>query len=309
MKDPSAEQAGQRARLPRKKPFRRLVTSIREGDEQKVEAAILQLSRSRRIFAPLALIVGSFVLLFSALRLLVTNWRLMLIQALPAMLIWAVTLDLKAHVLRGHAFHVVPGPLLAVVFGGVVLLTICAFFLNAAFAFAISRPGPPQLRDGFVQARDHAVAVAGWGAATGVALGVAAVLAPRWGPGWFTLLLGIVLGFMMVCYVAVPARLAGVPTPKAAKGAGSGRDRLAATAISGVFGAIVCAPPYVISRLGIALLGSDTLFWLAVTLLVVGLMLQAGATGAVKAVKVSAKLLAGQSSPRPDGQSVSVPPG
>jgi hypothetical protein len=47
-------------------------------DERKVEEAVLQLARTRRIFAPLALAVGAFVMLFNGLRLLVTNWRLML---------------------------------------------------------------------------------------------------------------------------------------------------------------------------------------------------------------------------------------
>ena len=57
------------------------------------------------------------------------------------------------------------------------------------------------------------------------------------------------------------------------------------------------------------LLGSSALFWLGVAILVVGLMLQAGVTGAVKAVKVSAKLLTGQPQDTSDGPSASVPGG
>jgi hypothetical protein len=289
----TAERTRRRTHLPLEQLLRRLIVAIREGDEQTVENAALQLSNTRRIFAPLALAVGALVMLFSGLRLLVTNWRLMLVQVLPAMLIWAVTIDLKAHVLHGKAFHIIRGPLLALVFAGVVLLTIAAFFLNAAFAFAISGPGSPQLRTGFEQARAHAVPVLWWGAGTGLALGVAAVLGPRWGLSWYTVALGIVLGFMMVCYVAVPARIAGMPTGKTAKAAQSGRDRLMAAAVSGALGAIVCGPPYALARIGLILLGSQTLFGLGLALLVIGLMLEAGATGAVKAVKVSAKLLVG----------------
>ncbi|HTQ93054.1 MAG TPA: hypothetical protein VMK84_26540, partial [Streptosporangiaceae bacterium] len=62
-----------------------------EPRRDKVEAALLRLAKTRRIFAPLALAVGAFVMLFNGLRLLVTNWRLMLVQALPAMWIWAAT--------------------------------------------------------------------------------------------------------------------------------------------------------------------------------------------------------------------------
>jgi hypothetical protein len=290
------------------KNLRRLIVSIREDDTQTVEEAILQFSRRRRIFAPLALAVGAFVMLFSGLRLLVTNWRLMLVQILPAMLIWAVTLDLKAHVLYGKQFQMIRGPLALALFAGVVLLTIAAFFLNAAFAFAISRPGAPRVAIGLTEARRHA-AIAYWGAGTGIALGVATVLAPRWGLGWFTVLVGIVLGFMMVCYVTVPAQIVGVRTAKAADSSRTGRDKLAGAAVTGTFGAIVCAPAYVIARVGIVLLGSDRLFGVGVALVVVGLILHAGSTGAVKAVKVSAKLLAGQPRPAPGGRSASIPGG
>jgi hypothetical protein len=50
---------------------------------------------------------------------------------------------------------------------------------------------------------------------------------------------------------------------------------------------------------GIVLLGSSALFPLGVALLAIGLMLDAGATGAVKAIRVSAKLLAGRSPDTP----------
>src|SRR5690349_17048998 len=65
-----------------------LVRAIEDNDDAKIEAAILRLSQSRRVFAPLAFAVSAFVLLFQGLRLLVSNWRLTLVQILPAMWIW-----------------------------------------------------------------------------------------------------------------------------------------------------------------------------------------------------------------------------
>ena len=91
----------------------------------------------------------------------------------------------------------------------------------------------------------------------------------------------------MVCYVAVPSRLIGMK-PVQFK-----RDKLTATAVGGAVGAVVCTPPYALGRIGLLMLGSHTLFILGVILLAVGLTLQAGATGAVKTVKMSAKLLSG----------------
>ena len=80
-----------------------LVRAIGEGDEAMVKAAVLQLSSRRRIFAPLGMAVGAFVMLFEGLKLLFFNWRLTLVQVLPAMWIWAAMLDLKAHVFHGKS--------------------------------------------------------------------------------------------------------------------------------------------------------------------------------------------------------------
>jgi len=266
---------------------RALIRAIREDDEAEVEAAILALSRTRRIFAPLVFAVGAFVMLFQGLRLLFSNWRLTLVQVVPAMWIWLAFLDLKAHVFKGHEFQDWHGPLALLLIVVIALVTAAAFYLNAVFAFAISQPGEPKIRPAFSLVRRNLAVVLGVGLAVGLALGVSAIVVPRWGHPWFALSLGIVVGIIMLTYVTVPARIVGLrPT-------GSRRDKLAAAVIGGTLGAIVCTPPYVIGRIGILLLGSDPLFALGVLLLVVGLMLQAGATGAVKAIKVSAKLAAG----------------
>ena len=99
--------------------------------------------------------------------------------------------------------------------------------------------------------------------------------------------MSIVVGVMMVCYLAVPSRIIGV------KPAQSRRDKLVAGAVSGTLGAVVCTPPYLLGRIGLLMLGSHALLVPGVVLLTLGLTLQAGATGAVKAIKMSATLLAG----------------
>jgi hypothetical protein len=266
---------------------------IREGDDARVEAIVVQLSRRRRILAPLALAVGAVAMLFHGLRLLLFNWRLTLVQVLPAMWIWATMLDLKLHVLHGESFRVIRGPVLIPIMAGVVAITAASFFLNAVFAFAIARPGPPEIRPAFAKARSHMGVVLCWGVAVGLLLGFSTVIVVRWGLGWFVLSLSIVLGIMMVCYVAVPARLIGVKTTR------SRRDKVTAAAVGGALGAVVCTPPYLLGRVGILMLvgWSHALFILGIILLCVGGALEAGTEGAVKAVKVSAKLVTGH---RPD---------
>jgi hypothetical protein len=266
---------------------RSLVDAIQRDDEAAVEAAVLALSRSRRIFAPLVFGLGAFVMLFNGLRLLFSNWRLTLVQVLPAMWIWIVMLDLKVHVFKGQEFRTWYGFSALALVVALALVTAASFFLNAVFAFAISQSGSPEIRPAFAAARRHLPVVLGVGLTVGLALGVSAIVVPRWGVWWFGLSLGIVIAVMMLTYVTVPSRLVGIrPT-------GSRRDKLAATVIGGTLGALICTPPYVLGRIGILLLGSHVLFALGVVLLALGLILQAGATGAVKAIKMSAKLARG----------------
>jgi hypothetical protein len=195
-------------------------------------------------------------------------------------------------VVKAHDFPTWLGPAALALVALIALITTACFFLNAVFAFAITQPGEPQIRPGFALARRHLPIVLGAGLIVGVALGFSAIVVPRWGDPWFGLSMGVVVGVMMLTYVTVPARIVGVrPT-------GSRRDKLAASVVGGALGVLICTPPYLIGRIGILLLGSHVLFALGVALLAVGLALQAGATGAVKAIKMSAKLAAGEVRPQ-----------
>ncbi len=267
---------------------RRLVRAIQDSDESAVEEAVLRLSRSRRLFAPFALAVGAFVMLFEGLKLLFSNWRLTLIQVLPAMWIWAAMFDLKAHVLYGKSFHVVTGPARILIVLAITAVTMASFFLNAVFAFAIAAQGPPLIHPAFRQARSHLSVILGSGAVVGACLGLSTGVLVRWGLWWFALSLSIVIAVMMVAYVAVPSRLVGIKT------AHPQRDKLAASAMGGVIGAVVCTPPYLLGRAGLLMLGSRVLFIPGIVVFLAGLTLQAGTTSAVKAVKMGARLMPGR---------------
>ena len=268
-----------------------LVRAIQDNDEANIEEAILRLSQTRRVFAPLAFAVGAFVMLFNGLRLLVTNWRLTFVQILPAMWIWLAMVDLKAHVLHGKSFTVLRGPVLIPLGLLIIAITAASFFLNAVFAFAVSRPGRPEVRPAVARAREHLRPIIVSGAVVGALLAFSTIVVTRWGRPWFTISLGIVVGVMMVCYVAVPARLIGAKPPKQSK-----RDKLLGTAVGGALSATVCTPPYVLGRLGILALGSSAVvvFIIGIFALALGVTLQAGATGAVRAIKMSATLAAAQ---------------
>ncbi len=264
----------------------RLVNVIRGSDEQDVEEALLQLSQSRRWLAPLALIIGAFLMLFQGLKLLITNWRLTLVQIVPAMWIWIAMLDIKIHLMHGHQFNVLKGPILIPPILAVTLITAASFYLNGVFAFAISVPGAPEIRPAFAKANHHLKTILAWGCAIGLALSFSSLIATRWGKWPFAISQSIVVGIMMVTYLAVPARMVGVDTKKRSR-----RDTLAASAVGGAVGAVVCSPPYMLGRLGILMLGWKYVFWPGVIIIIIGAALQTGVTSAVKAVKFSAKLV------------------
>jgi len=288
-------------RATRREQFGQFVRAVRESDLATADDVILRLSRSRRWLAPLAVLVGAFAMLFVGIKLLFTNWRLTLIQLLPAMWIWAAMFDLKAHLLHGRTFHVLRGPIVIPLVLAVAVVTAASFYLNAVFAYSIAEEGPPSIRPAFARAWSRRMAIGVPGLAIGVLLGLSTVVVTRWGPFWFGLCLGSVVAIMMVCYVAVPARLIGMKTSY------SRRDKLAASAVGGVVGAVVCTPPYLLGRLGLIMLGSQALFVPGLIVFSVGLTLQAGATSAVKTVKMSAKLVSGRPRPGADSQS-RIPP-
>jgi hypothetical protein len=253
---------------------------------------VVRLSQSHRMLTPLALVVGGFAMLFTGLKLLLSNWRLTLVQILPAMWIWFAMYDLKAHALHGKSFSVLRGPILIPIVLAIAAITAASFFLNAVFGFAIVQSGSPKIRPALEQARSHLKLILGWGAAVGLLLGLSTTVVTRWGRPWFGISLSVAIGVMMVCYVAVPSRLIGV-TPVSSR-----RDKLTATAVGGALGTVICTPPYLLARVGILMLGSKVLFIPGIAVLTVGATLHAGATGAVKTVKMSAKLAA-PDHPRP----------
>lgn len=270
--------------------IRSLIRAIEENDERKVEEAVLRLSRRHRALAPLGLAIGAFAMLFDALKLLVSNWRLTLVTVLPAMWIWVAMYDLKAHVLHGKQFNVLRGAVLIPLNLTIVAITVACFFLNAVFAYAIAER-PAEVRPALRRARTRLTPIVVSGAIVGLLLGFATTVVPRWGHPWFALILGVVVGLMMLSYVAVPARLIG------GKPQLSRRDSISASVAGGVLSATVCTPPYLMGRIGVLLLGTKVLWIVGIVLIAVGVPLQAGATGAVRAIKMSVKLTGTRSPP------------
>ena len=266
--------------------------AIRRGEEAAILAALERAARSHRLLAPFVFAVGGVAILLAGIRLLLVNWRLTVIQLLPAIWLWAAMYDLRLHLLHEDSAISLGGAGLVPVGLLITAVTAACFYLNAVFGFAVAAPGTPSVRVGIDGARRHLRPVLAWGVGFGVVLAVCATALARGERLWFTLALGIVVGLMMVAYVAVPARLVGAPAARRSR-----RDRLSAGAIGAALGVMVSAPPYLLGRIGLLLIGSPILRIPGFILFAIGITLQVGATGAVRAVKMGAKLAPGAAGP------------
>ncbi len=232
-----------------------LIRAIQENDASAIEQAVLRLSQSRRIFAPLAFAVGAFVLLFDGLRLMISNWRLLIVQILPAMWIWLAMFNLKIHVLHGHQFRVIRGPVLIPLVLLVTAITIACFYLNAAFAFAIGQERrPPEVRPALRDARQpHAHDRRDRGDRRTAARVLDADRHP--------------LGPSVVRDQPRDRDRAADDLLRRRAGAAdrgvnpyrSRREKLMTSAVGGAIGATVTAPPYLMGRIGLLMLGSKVL--------------------------------------------------
>lgn len=265
-----------------------LVHAIVAADPIAIEAGLRRLGESRRTLAPLAWAAGTLVLMLAGVKLLVLNWRLLLIQLVPAVVVWLAMWDLKQHFLHHTEFRDVSPLLLVGCAVGVVLLTTAAIWCNTVFAFAIDAPGPPLIGPALREANQCRRTILAAGAVVGIGLAVAVVVVPRVGSLWlFGAVLGSVVAVMLVAFVLVPARLIGLQRQRLPL-----TERVGQLAAQGALSALAMTPGVLLSRIGLVFLGLDHLHLLGIVALTVGTGLYAAAMSSVKAVKLSVKLTA-----------------
>jgi len=258
-----------------------LIGAVRDADPSQVQAALEDLGSSRRLLAPLGYVAGGFALLFDGLKLLVLNWRLTLIEALPAVWIWLTLWDLKAHFVRGKEFYIVRGPMAFVVALVVVAVAVTSFACNAIFAFAVAGPQPPRIRPAFDKMLGHRRLILGWGVGIGLAHATSTVFVARLGLIPFTVALGTVFVVMSVTFVSVPAQLIGYAKQKE-----SVKQKVSRTAVGGALSALLTSPGLLLNRLGLLMFGVRALQIPAMIVFSIGVALQAAATSGAKAVKL-----------------------
>ena len=135
----------------------RLVAAARavaDAEPGRIEATVMHFSGTRRYLAPVAWATGTLVLVVRGLKLLLLNWRLTLIELVPAVWVWIALWDLKRHGLRAEPLrHFTPGQVLLGL-GIAMGFSIAAFWCNTIFGFAITHQ-PPLIGLAIEQARPY----------------------------------------------------------------------------------------------------------------------------------------------------------
>jgi hypothetical protein len=263
----------------------RMAQTVADADATRIELAAQQLGESRRYLAPVAWAAGALVLLVRGIKLLLLNWRLLLIELVPAAWVWFIMWELKQHALRGAPFRQITLGGMALAAVASVVLTVISFWCNTVFGYAISNPSP-EIAPAVRQARAHRVAIAAAGTGVGLVIALAVAGIPRIGstPLYIAALSGV-LGLLLVSLVAVPARLIGRQRSKLPPKQSFGR-----WAAGSALSAVAMTPGLLLDRLGIILLGVPGLHVVGLLLLSVGAALYAAGLSSVRAVKLTMKL-------------------
>ena len=267
-------------------PFRsivKLATAVRDADPAEVEAQVVQLSGTRRWLTPLGYVAGTLALIVAGIKPLFKNWRLTLIELVPAAWVWFSMWNLKSHVLDGRSVHHFHGYVEALGFLLMVAAATIAFYCNAIFAFSISGEQPPRIGPAARQAATHMKAISLWGLGFGTAHAVVSFVVAPLGKPWYSLSLLVVLAAMLVSFVAVPAALAGLKEQRTSS------QKVGYAAVGGALAAVAATPGFIFDRAGLLLMGVPSLRIVGFALLSIGVALQIAGTSGVKSVKLSAR--------------------
>lgn len=261
--------------------LRAAVAAVRSTDPATVEVTVRELGRRRRWLVPLAYAAGTVAIVFDGVVLLVRNWRLTLLQLLPAAWIYVMTWNLRTHLLQGNELNPAVAPAAAV---AVLITAQAAYWCNATFGFAMAQSGDTDIGAAFRDARPHWRFVGGLALLTGGAQAAVWLLLPQAGLRWFWIALLAMFVVQIYLFVAIPSWLIG------ARPTGTRRERLVQKLTTGVLSGVAATPGFVLNRVGLLLLGLGALWWLGIVVLAISAVLHVTASSSVRVVKMSVRL-------------------
>lgn len=255
-------------------------------NDDELLAAIGRVRVGRALHGPLDFLAGAVLLVLHSVLLLVGNWRLLVLELVPAVWIAAVLWDWRFHVVEGNELVEVRGAWAAVIAVGVVLATVVSYWCNVAFVHAALGPRP-SLRGALREAGRHRRLILGAGLAVGALHAWVSVRGPVRGLPTVTIGLGLVALLDLYLYSALPGQALGLDRRRA-----SPREYVATTVTSGALSMAISLPGVTLALVAHALLGTSVLRVLGVVVLAVAVLLQVAASSSSRAVSMWSRLLA-----------------
>jgi hypothetical protein len=254
-------------------------------DPADITRLLQRAGEHHRALLPLAFAGHTLESVVHGVLLLVRNWRLMLVELVPAVWIGAITWNWRAHVSGRLELVEVHGSVAAAIALFVVTVNLLAYWCNAVFAFTLSQGDRIDLSTAFHQARQRANVVNAWAISIGALHAYVAVFAVRWSIGGFAIAQGAIAIIQMYALVALPAALAGLRRRRKLPV----HERLSALAITATLTGLAVAPGFGLNRVGIVLIGLG-LPVAGGIVLTIAIVLQVAATSSARAVKLAANL-------------------
>jgi hypothetical protein len=216
-------------------------SAVRSTDPASVESALKDLGGKRRWLAPLVFAAGTVAVVFDGVLLLLHNWRLTLLQLLPAVWISVMTWNMKNHLVSKPTISTTLSIAVAV---AVLLAAQVAYWCNATFAFTLTHEDRGDLRSAFREARGHVPLIGGLALLTGGVQACIWLLMPHLNTSWLWLALLLMFFVQIYLFVAIPCWLVGV------RKTGTRRERTTQSVTTGVLSGVASMPGFLLNRIG-----------------------------------------------------------
>jgi len=217
---------------------------------------------------------------FDGVLLLIRNWRLTLLQLVPALWISGMTWNLRHHVFANPDITTGISILAAV---GMLLVAQAAYWCNATFAYTLVQDSTTDFGAAFRDTRPHWRLIGGLALLTGCLQAVIWLLVPHVQPRLLAAALLAMYVVQVYLFIAIPSWLLGV------RKTGTRRERTIQTMTTGVLSGVASTPGFLFNRIGLLLLGGS-LWIVGVVLVAIAAVLHVTASSSVRVVKMSLRL-------------------
>lgn len=262
-----------------------VVRAVVDTDPDQIETAARRLGSTRRYLAPVAWIAGMLVLVVRGIGLLLSNWRLLVLELVPATWVWLIMWDLHRQKLRNVPIGDPSFEHVLTAVAASSLAGIAALWCNSVFGFAITHESP-SVRRAIEQVRPFRQRVLAAGILMGVVVTIGFAVIPELKPRWvYYGFLGGMYGILLTALVVLPAWIIGIPRKR------FGPVQTVQRWVTGwVLGAVAMGPGFVVMRIGGLLLDTRGFEWLGYVMITGGAVLYAAGLSCLKAVTLSMKL-------------------